>query len=332
MTRTLLRAQVRARGRFNQMVSDALIDGYLNEAAVRFSADTKMLTKTISFTIQEKFSLTTSEAFKLTIATAGESYLVNGDILLATAQTDVSGAVLASAIQAIIQSSAVGASNTTFTYATATRMFTINASAESSVISIAVATPATPVTYHECIYKLFGALVSDSASGTSYTGGAAPFCQSESKLPSDFLEVDELIYGDDYDIPLQPEIYRGRSYAGGTPSFFSISRQASGDYLRVTPHPATKETRMELTYNYKAAEIATGTAGDSSSYPFNTMYDDALIYYAIYLAKLGCGPDEVQGAFTAKAQYREIVDDAINDKWVQHGGGFDMSQRGRSGL
>lgn len=333
MNRAALVDKVRELGRFNTAVNKTVIETNLDEAAKQFSRDTHIIMKTVSKVIEEKFSMGTDEAFNLTIATAGAGYLVNAkDVVLATAQPDVTGATLAAALQTIIQGSGVGATATTVTYSQSTRKFTVNASAESSVASITVAPPAAPQTYYDAVYKLFGALVSDSAASATYVGAVAPFCQSEMKLPADFLEVDEIIYGDEYDRPLQPEIYRWRSDGDGDPDFFSIMAKPSGDYIRFTDQPLVVDTRVEITYAYKPAAIATGTAGDALSYPFNDSYDFALIFYAIFLTKLGGTPDEMQSAFASKALYTEAKNQAEIDIAAQAGGGYDMTQRGRAGL
>jgi len=333
MIRSALVSKVREFGRFNTAVNKTVIETNLDEAAKQFSRDTHIILKTVTKVIEEKFSLGTNEAFKLTIGTAGGGYLVNAvDVVLGAAQNDVTGATLASALQAIVQGTGVGATATTVSYSQSTKKFTLTASAESSVTSISVAPPAAPQTYYDASYKLFGILVSGSIAASAYTGAAAPYCQAEMKLPSDFLEMDEVIYRDEYYRPLQPEIYRWRNDTDGDPDFFSVYAQASGDYIRFTAHPQTIDTRVELRYAYKPSAIATGSAGDALSYPFNASYDLALIFYAVYLTKLGGTPEELQGAFTFKALYNEAKEQAEIDIAAQTGGGYDLTQRGRQGL
>ncbi len=332
MDRESLRDECREIGRFNTGIADSVIDGHLNEAAIQFARDTHILNKNISFVVRETFIVGTDEAFNLTLATAS-GYIVNAkDVALATALTDVTGAAVATALQAIIQGTGVGGTATVVSYDTSTRKFTINASAEASVTSVTIVPPVAPATYYENAYKLFGVTVSDSASGSSYVGAAAPFCQAEYALPSNFLAVDEIIYSNEYDKPLQPEIYRWRSDSEGDPDFFSIYAKAGADYIRFTAHPQTLNTRMEMQYVYKPAAITTGSGNDSDSYPFNSSYDYALIFYAVYLTKLGGGPEDLQDAFKYMALYRQKVEEAEIDIWSQMGGGLDLSQRGRGGL
>lgn len=334
MNRGALNDKVREIGRFNTAVADSVIDGYLNEAAVMFARDTHILMKTLTKVIEEKFSLGTNEAFNLTIGTGGGGYLVNAvDVVLGTAQTDVTGVALATALQAIIQGTGVAATATTVSYSQSTRKFTINASAETATCdSITIAPPAAPQTYYDASYKLFGVLVTDTDAADLYVGAVAPYCQAEMKLPSDFLEMDEIIYRDEYYRPLQPEIYRWRNDTDGDPDFFSIYAQGSGDYIRFTAHPQTIDTRIEMRYAYKPAAITTGSGSDTTSFPFNASYDYALIFYAIYLTKLGGTPSELQSAFAFKALYNEQKEQAEIDICAQVGGGYDMTARGRRGL
>ena len=153
------------------------------------------------------------------------------------------------------------------------------------------------------------------------------------KLPSDVLEMDEIVYRDEYHRALQAEIYRWRNDSDGDPDFFSIMAKGSGDYIRFTAHPQTIDTRIEMTYAYKPTAIVTGSAvGDALSYPFNSSYDYAIIFYAIYLTKLGGTPDELQSAFAFKALYNEMEEQAEVDISAQTGQGYDMTQRGRAGF
>ena len=334
MIRSALRDKVRIMGRITGSVASSVIDACLNEAAVMFARDTKVLHKNVAYAIAETFTLGTDEAFKLTIATAGSGYIVNGvDVVLGTAQSNVTGTALATALQAIIQASGVGASNTTVSYAAATRKFTITATAESSVASISIATPADPATYYECAYKLFEVLTSETQSAESFVGGASPYCQSERKLPTDFLAIDEIIYDNNYDSPLAPEIYWGRTPSlSGKPVAYNIRRKSDGEYIHISAHPGTKGTRVELEYVYKPATIATGSAGDATSYPFNASYDYALIHYAIYMLKLGEGRESAEDALMHKALYKGFVAEAEYDEYGQLGGGIDLTSRGRQDL
>ena len=325
MNRGDLRDQVREIGRFNANIASSVIDGWLNSAAIQFAKDSKILTDTRSLVITEVFQLATNEAFSLALATAS-GYLVSAtDVVLATALENKTGAEVATALQAIIQASGVGASNTTVSYASATRMFTIDASEESGVTAITVAVPVDPLSYYDVAYKLFAVLQTDTESASAWIGGPAPFCQSERKLPSNFVAMDEVVFDDNYGSPLRPEIYKGRSHGGGTPRFYSIHSKGDGEYIKFTDHPTTKGQRVELHYYKKPDAITTGSAGDTSSYPFKVDYDYAIIHYAIYIGKL---PENVEMALAHRALYNQIAEEAQIDDLSRMGGGIDMTQRG----
>jgi len=201
MNRGDLRNKARILGRIPEGVTDEVVDGFLDEACRQLQKDVMLLTKHVAFNVHEKFSLSTADAFNLTMATAS-GYLVNAkDVVLSTAQTDATGAEIASALQAIIQASGIGATATTVTYDEDTRIFTIEASAETGVTSIKVTDPAAHGTYYDSSYLLFNQNAGTTATGTTFAGDAAPFCTSEYLLPSDFLEVFELIYNGNYNTP-----------------------------------------------------------------------------------------------------------------------------------
>lgn len=323
MNRGDLRDRARMIGRIPENVADSVLDGYLNEANRIFQNDTKLLDKTVTFNVHARFSMSTSEVFNLTVTGVASA----ADVVLATAQTDVTGAALATALQAVIQGTGVGASNTTMSFSSSTRKFTIEASAESSATSVVISYPAS-ASYYDKSYELFGG--TGSASGTTYTGAAAPFCTSEYVLPSDFLEVREIIYNHDYDKPLEPEIYIGRSDSTGTPKYYSISVHGSSKYIRFTPQPTTIGKTFAMSYYYRPSDITTGSASDSSSYNYPAEYDMALVYYTIYLFKLS--EVEESKAIGYRTLYQDIADSVINDEVLRLGGGIDMTTRGRQGL
>lgn len=324
MNRGNLRSRARTIGRIPSNVANSVLDDYLNEANRVFQNDTKLLDKTVTFNVHAKFSMGTADAFNLTIAGVSSA----ADVYLSTAQTDVTGAALATALQTVIQGSGVGASATTVAFSSSTRKFIIEASAESATAtSITISYPASASYYDKC-YDLFGG--TGSATGTTYTGAAAPYCTSEYVLPSDFLEVNEFIYDHDYDKPLQPEIYPNRDYNTGTPKYYSISVHGSSKYVRFTPQPTTIGKTFALSYFYRPSDITTGSANDSSSYYYPAEYDMALVYYTIYLYKLS--EVEESKAIGYRTLYQDIVDDLINEEGVRLGGGIDLTTRGRGGL
>ncbi|MGQ9610033.1 MAG: hypothetical protein ACUVWN_12060 [bacterium] len=332
-TRAELRIKVRERARAGSNVSDNTINDYLNKAAKQFQADTKLLTRKISFNVRPRFYMHTNEAFNLTMHIADDGYLVNAkDVALSTAKEDVSGSELASALQSVIRGTEIGATRTNVSFDENSRQFTIDASNETSTIDkIEIKYPAN-TEYYDASYKLFGN--AQSASGSKFIGDPAPFCTSEYRLPADFLEIEEVMYENH---PLAPEIFRGRSNSSGTPKNFSIyTRYNSSNiteayqYMFVTPQPITIGNRFDVVYNPEASIIPNGSAYDSYTYDFSSQWDEALIYYSCYLYKLD--EDEYQSALMFRGMYETEVEKAINQKSMRVGGAFDMMDRGRRGL
>jgi len=143
--------------------------------------------------------------------------------------------------------------------------------------------------------------------------------------------VFELIYNGNYNTPLAPEIYQDRNYSTGTPKYYSIYSKDTGyNYLHVTPQPTTIGKRFDLTYFYQPAAIATGSAGDATSFDFPIQFDYALIYWAIYLYKLS--EDDTDKALNYRALYQNEEERAEIYKAQRLGAGIDMTQRGRLGL
>lgn len=334
--RSALRSRVRERGRLGDNVSDTTIDAYLNSAAKQFQHDTKLIAKPYSFNVRSKFTVLTTDAFNLTMGTSGGGNLVDGiDVVLGSNQVDVSGATLASALQSAIQGSAVGATATTVSFSESTRKFTLNGSAESATVtSFEIAYPSS-ASYADDSYWLFGDAV--TSSDDSFAGAPAPYCTSEYKLPTDFYWMEEVIYDGKEDRPLKPEIRRGRSHLTGTPSHYSINTRQnpatsaqSWQYVTFTPQPTTAGKRFDIMYNPEARTITTGTAQDGQVYEFGDIYDEALIYYAVYLAQLDA--EDMEKALTFKGLYTMKVDEGIQDRDMRIGGGLDSFARGRKSL
>jgi hypothetical protein len=335
-TRSTLNTRVRERARIGTNVADTTVDRYLDRAAINFQHDTLLLRKYSALTVRGKFTMLTSEAFKLTISTSGGGALIDGvDIVPSSNQVDVAGSTLAADLESAIQ--ATGASSTTCSFSESTRKFTINASGEAATVtSIAVTYPAALATYTDASYKLFG--TTTSASSDSFSGSPAPYCTSEYHLPSDFIEMDEVVYDENWDDPLQPEIYRGRSDSkSGTPKHYSIymletpeTDDVASWYIRFTPQPIVYGKRFDYCYHPEARTISSGSAGDAQYFDFPARWDEALIYYACYLAKIDA--DEMQDALNFLGLYRQEVNKAIVHRDTAVGGAFDMMDRGRQGL
>ena len=334
--RSTLRTTVKSRGRIGANVADTTVNAYLNAAAKQFQKDTKLLVRPYAFNVRSKFTIGTGDAFSLTMGTTGGSYVVNAtDVVLATAQTDVSGATLASAFQTIIQGTTVGATATTVSFSESTRKFTIDASAESATVnSWTIAYPGS-ASYSDDSYLLFGDATSEA--DDDFAGAPAPYCTSEYKLPTDFYWIEELVYDGKEDRPLKAEIRRGRSHLTGIPSHYSVNTKynpatsAEGwQYMTVTPQPTTAGKRFDLLYNPHARTIDDGSTGDAQVYEFNAVYDEALIYYSVYLAKLDA--EEMQDALTFKGLYEMKVDEGVQDRSMRIGQALDSFERGRRGL
>lgn len=335
-TRGTLNTRVRERARLGTNVDDSTVDRYLDRAAINFQHDTLLLRKYSALTVRSKFTMLTTEAFQLTVSTSGGGTLIDGtDIVPSANKVDVAGATLATDLESAIQ--AAGASSTTCTFSESTRKFTINASGEATTVnSIVVSYPAAPASYTDASYKLFGNTL--SASSDSLSGSPAPYCTSEYHLPSDFIEMDEIVYDEDWDRPLQPEIYRGRSDSrSGTPTHFSIymletpeTDDVASWYIRFTPQPTVYGKRFDYCYHPEARTIASGSAGDAQYFDFPVRWDEALIYYAAYLAKIDA--DEMSDALNFLGLYQREVDKAIVHRDTAVGGAFDMMERGRQGL
>lgn len=326
--RSELRGYVRERARLGSNISDATINNYLNRAALKFQRDTLLIVDFFTITVRSYFTLRTNEAFNLTI----ENVLSAIDIVISSDIIDGSGSDIATALQTAIQ--AAGASNTTVSWSEDDKKFTIDASGETGAGAITLDYPSSR-SYYDCRYKLFGKTTSSTSN--VFVGSLAPYCTSEYPLPDDFLEIEEIIYNERWWNPLKPEIYRGRSYVTGTPKHYSIYSKknplntgSSKSYIRFTPQPLSVGKRFDVAYNPEAKTIPTGVAYDSYTFDFPVGWDDALIFYASYLAKLS--DNDYQEALTFKALYDDIKDDAINFRSKRVGSAFDMMERGRKGL
>lgn len=332
-TRSELRDDLKVTARLTQNVSTTKLNQYLNKAARAVQRATRALWKHLQLTVRPLFTVTTDQAFNLTIGTASGGTLVDGvDVSLSTALYATTGSAVASAFQAIIQASGVGATATTMTFSDSTRKYTINCSAESATVnSITISYPDS-ASYYDISYMLFGETTSTSSD--SFTGDAAPYCQSRYKLPSDFLGVKELVYDSKWNNPMRNESYLNRSDStGGTPRNYSIQTFVdtvgtgdSYDFLTVTPEPTVLGKRFDLVYNVLPQWIADGTANDSKTYGFPLDLDQALLEYASYLAWQD--EKDIQEALTHLSLFRDMADSWINDMAMRQGGAFDRTQRG----
>ena len=326
--RSDLRQYVRERARLGSNISDSTVDNYLNRAALQFQRDSLLIVDFIVLTVRSYFTLRTNEAFSLTI----DSVLSATDIVVASDIVDGSGDDVASALQTAIQSA--GATATTVSWDEDNGSFTIDASGETGAGAITISYPSNR-NYYDSSYKLFGKTTSSTTN--VFTGSMAPFYTSEYPLPDDFFEIEEVIYNERWWDPLKPEIYRGRDYVTGIPKHYSIyskrdptTNASSKSYIRFTPQPLSIGARFDIAYNPEAKTIPTGAAYDNYTFDFPVGWDEALILYASYLAKMG--NNDYQEALTFKALYDDIKDEAINFRSKRVGSAFDMMERGRQGL
>ena len=312
MTRAELRSELIRQARIGSNVATAVLDGWLYEAVKTLQKDTKWLEKTRYYYVREYFSMDTNEAFgiRLTSATG-----VNHIIRIATAKKDITGASFAEMLSTVLVALVPG---TTISFSTANFKFSIDISLTASTGMI-IGPPDydTTAPYSAC-YKLFGVQNKTSVNLTTYTGAVAPFCTSEYPLPSDFIYLKEVRYGEKK-YPMMPIIYKGRDYNTGTPGYYYIR----GSKLGLVPQPTETGNIINLVYYYLPADFS----GDSAVHPFDEGFNYAIIYYAAYLYKLH------QEDNTNMLKFRNLYEAEkikINQlKSARVGGAIDMFGRGR---
>jgi hypothetical protein len=212
---------------------------------------------------------------------------------LTTAQTNVSGSVLATALEGEWNTTNWGTSTGSraadtgiaVSYSTANRKFTVTSqSATYTSTGIIIYPPLyanSTGTYgiNDLTYKLFGITGQKSSASTyAYTGDVAPYCMSEYPLPSDFFRIKEIRY-DDKTYPLKRIAYRDRDTGTGVPYSYYITDSHFG----LVPEPEDGAKIIEFDYYYIPATIATGSGTDTTEYEYPNEYDYALIWYAVYL-------------------------------------------------
>lgn len=311
MTLSALRAELIRQGRIGSNVSTTVLNAWIYEAVKQLQKDVRFLEKSRSYYVREYFSMGTDEGFEVQLSTAFASLVVGVD----TGQTDVNGATFAEMLSTALVTLATG---TQVTFSTETFKFTIDISSNAAT-AFRVSPPQYDSTavYNAC-YKLFGIENTATTTGQSYTGSIAPWCTSEYPLPSDFLYVKEVVYGND-NFPLTPIIYKGRDYNTGTPSYYYIR----GNKLGLVPQPTDGGASITLVYYYIPADFA----GDTTVHPFDEVYNYAIVYYAAYLYKLH------QEDNTNMLKFRNLYEQerikASQTKNARVGGALDMFGRGR---
>ena len=322
MSRSSLRAEVIRLGRVGSNVSSTVLNNWLYEAVKMLQNDLLWLEKSRVYYVREYFSVATDEGFGIRLDSAtGEVQLLG----VTTAQTDVSGKQLATALEAEWNSTHWGTATgiadrsadtgIAVDYSTSTRKFTVTSQAASySSTGITILAPlyagCTGAIKYSLTHKLFG--ITDgqaSASTYAYTGAAAPHCQAEYPLPDDFLKVKEIRYGAK-SYPLRPEIYKGRNFTGtGTPSHYYIR----DNYLGLTPEPTQGGEPIQLDYFYLPADFST----DLILHPFPEIFDYALIWYTIGLYRDSLM--DTAGMLKAMARYEDFKVKGVQRKRGRQG-------------
>jgi hypothetical protein len=311
MTRAELRSELIRQARIGSNVATSVLDDWIYEAVKQLQKDVRWLEKSRSYYVREYFTMGADEGFEVQLATAFASLVVGVD----TAQTNINGATFCEMLSTALETLASG---TQVTFSTDTLMFTIDISSNAAT-AFRISPPQYDSTavYSAC-YKLFGLENTATTTGQTYTGSIAPGCTSEYPLPSDFLYVKEVIYGND-NFPLQPIIYKGRDYNTGVPSYYYLR----GGKLGLVPQPTDGGASITLVYYY----IPEDFSADSSLHPFDEIFNYALIYYASYLYKLH------QEDNTNMLKFRNLYEAEkikINQlKSARVGGAIDMFGRGR---
>jgi hypothetical protein len=276
--------------------------------------DMLWLEKTRTYYVREVFSVGIDEGFGIILDSAtGEVQLLG----VTTAQTDVSGKELATALEGEWNTTNWGTATGVRTadtgiavgYSTSTRKFSVTSQAASyTSTGIVICAPLyagdTGTILYDLTYKLFG--ITDgqaSASTYAYTGSAAPFCTSKYPLPSDFLKVKEVRYGAK-SYPLRPQIYKDRDDGTGTPQHYDIR----DNYLEVTPQPTSGGEPIQLDYFYLPADFA----ADATLHPFDEIFNYAIIWYAIGLYRDSL--NDIQGMLKAMAKYENFKVKGIQRK------------------
>lgn len=289
MTLSKMIKRVRSRSRTDDdFVEDSEVQDAIDEAIKKFSKDVNGLTKDAFLTLAPRFWTSTEMAIKLTILD-GTNILAETEVVVTgTDREGVSGATVASDLQATIRTA--GAASATVTFSTTTWKFTID-SLDSS--SITVAAP-TSIIYADATELLFG--LSGEQVSSTWVSAIAQDANMEVALPADYLtelsvEWDrDPLYKSTIDLFMSPETV-------GRPEIYYIRNKL----MRISPVPtsqklffiryrylptvlgATAQAYQELGLTSKTGATATGLAtttaykfylkidaGDSAEYTITT--------------------------------------------------------------
>jgi len=318
MTRAELRSELIRQARIGSNVATAVLDIWIYEAIKQAQRDIRWLDKTRYFFVREYFSNAINEAFGIRLSAATGT---NKIVRVATAQVDISGASFAEMLSTSLVAQATGSQ---VTFSTDTFKFSIDISSNAST-GFMLGPPAYDSTCpYSNTFKLFGLQNQTSVSGTTYDGTVAPWCTSEYPLPTDFLYVKEVRYGNNK-YPLQPIIYKGRDFNTGTPQYYYIkgSGERSVNKFGLVPQPTNGGEVIKLDYYH----IPPDFPADTTVHPFDEIFNYALIYYAAYLYKLHQEDNTNMLKFRNLYEAEKIKLNQL--KGARVGGAIDMFGRGR---
>lgn len=313
MTRAELRLELIRQARIGSNVATSILDGWLYEAIKYIQKEIRWLDKTRYYYVREYFSIDANEGFGVRLSAATGTNLI---VRLATAQTNLTGTSFAAMLSTALNTLASGAR---IYFSTDTFKFAIDISSNASTGMI-IGPPAydTTAPYSAC-YKIFGFENQASVSETTYTGGVAPFCTSEYPLPTDFIYLKEVRYGD-RKYPLMPIIYKNRDYNTGVPDYYYIRNGKLG----LVPQPTDTGSMIKLDYYYLPADFS----GDTVVHPFDEIFNYAIIFYAAYLYKLHQEDNTSMLKFRNLYEAEKIKLNQLKNARV--GGAIDMFGRGRA--
>ena len=131
------------------------------------------------------------------------------------------------------------------------------------------------------------------------------------------MKVKEVRY-DGKNYPLRYCIYKDRDTGTGTPSHYYIY----DDRFGLAPAPTSGGHVIEFDYYYLPADFA----ADTSTSPFDEIFDYAIIWYAVSLYKRH--QEDVNGLLLAEAKYQDEILKMSQRKQARSGGAIDMLDRG----
>lgn len=318
MTRAELRVELIKQARIGANVSTTTLDTWLYEAIKQAQRDTRWLDKTRYLYVREYFSNATNEGFGIRLSAATGT---NNIIRVATAQVDISGASFAEMLSTSLVAKATGSQ---ITFSTGTFKFSIDISSNASTGFILGPPDYDSTCVYSNTFKLFGLESYTSVSGTTYNGTVCPWCTSEYPLPTDFLYVKEVRYGNNKH-PLIPIIYKGRDFVTGTPQYYYIkgSGERSVNKLGLVPQPTTGGEVIKLDYYH----IPPDFPADGTVHPFDEIFNYALIYYAAFLYKTH--QEDNTNMLKFLNLYKQEIVKLSQLKGARIGGAIDMMRRGR---